>query len=120
MSVPRMRSRVLGVAAALTVVLGGGVVSAASASAATAYQNELCSYGTYISFLSWAFTGSYMSTEVAPGQCVSIVWPNDYGAVDVWGVYSADNYFLIGAEAAEGDIATYGDEGPGDYSFRLF
>jgi hypothetical protein len=118
MFVPRMRSRVLGVAATLALTLGGSVAAATSASAASAtpaYRTyELCSHGTYASIAAWDY-GVYRTSPVPPGECEVFTWPSGYTAY-IWGVYSPGNNFLIGT-SSPGSICTVGDEGPGDYSF---
>ena len=121
MFVPGTRNRVLGATAALALALGGSAAAATSASAASnGTQVQVCAYGTYASFVAFDY-GVFKSQVAYPGQpCVSFTWPTGYDAY-IWGQYSQGNNFLVGVASASdpASIATWGNEGPGGYSYSL-
>ena len=116
---PRLRSRWLGLATALSVagVTAFAAAAPASADAGTNGWYELCSTGTYASYATWPSRGGFSSFVASPGQCVPIYM--DGTQTDIYGLYPGGSSFYIGSDWYQANIVTTGDMGPGDYHWYV-
>jgi hypothetical protein len=119
----RSRLIAVGAAAGIMVAVGAATADAATASPAdgTTGYYELCSDGTYPSYVDMPPVGDqagFDSVIAEPGQCVPIYLNGDEAYI--YGIYPGGSSFYIGSEWWPANIATNGDEGPGDYSFSVF
>ena len=120
----RSRLIAVGVAAGITVAMGAASADAATAKPAdgTAGYYELCAEGTYPAYVNMPPVGSkpgFTSVIAEPGgPCVPIYLNGDQAYI--YGVYPGGSSFYVGSEWWPANIATTGDEGPGDYGFYVF